>query len=347
MDMADCDDGVTEGIDIFESRVEQSEEMSENARKIAVSWVEKYRPKTIDDFVIEPETKKMLKEMVESRDIASISLYGSAGIGKTSLAKLLARSVDSDVLFIPCGTDGTVDVVRNRIQPFCESASSGRVKVIILDEFDSASGGNAAAQGMQKALRSLMEMFTDTRFIITCNYDKKIIEPIFSRCPKVHIGFALKDVALRLKEIWEREGVQYDKESAVEFMKKVAYPRMPDIRSIIGVAQLMCKSGKLVVTEDSQKNTSSTALQDFADKLVDGIKRKSDYRQLRQSVVCNTSLFGGDYEILASAMADSVIRKGYNPEAVAQLSEFAYRMSQVHDPALQVVGAIISLQSVL
>ena len=319
-------------------------QMSENAMKVAVPWVEKYRPQTIDDLVIDPNTKTMFKDMVASGDISSMSLCGSAGIGKSTIARMLPRLVNAEVKFIPCGTDGTVDVVRDQIRPFCESASAGRIKCVILDEFDAASGGNAAANGMQKALRSLMEAFTDTRFIITCNYPQKIIEPIFSRCKKVHIGFTLRDVACRLKEIWDKEGIKYDKETATEFTKKFVAPQMPDVRSIISTAYMMCTSGELKLFDNSQVNVVSSALKQFGEDIIDDIVKGMDYRVIRQNLLSNTSIYNGDYELMASSMADAVITKGLNPSAITAIAESSYRMSQVNDPSLQLAALIITLQ---
>ena len=336
---------VDDSIDIFEKS--PSIRKNGNIDKVSVPWVEKYRPKTIDDMILLAPTKKMLKEMLEKNELDSMTLFGEPGKGKTSLAKLLANSVNAEVLFIACGTDGTVDVVRNRIQPFCESASSGRIKCIILDEFDAASGGNAATNGMQKALRSLMEAYTDTRFIITCNYPQKIITPIFSRCPKVEIGFTLKDVAIRLKEIWDSEGIEYDKDTANEFCKRYVYPKMPDIRSILNVSQMFCHSGKLIITDDSQINVGNDAISEFADKVIESIVNGRNYKDVRHMVIVNSHIFNGDYEIMASALADSSMRKDLNPDIVTMLAESSYRMSQVTDPSLQMVGAIINLYKML
>jgi len=328
-----------EKIDIFST----NENDDKTVKNVSVSWVEKYRPRTLDDMVLNADTKDLLKSMIESKDISSMTLFGTAGIGKSTLARLLARSVDAETLFLNCGVDGTVDVVRNRIQPFCESASSGRIKCIILDEFDAASGGNAAANGMQKALRSLMESFTDTRFIITCNYPKKIIEPIFSRCPKLHIGFTLKDVACRLKTIWDAEGIKYDRETALEFTKKFVAPSMPDIRLIINTAQLMCFDGTLRIKDDAKVNTASSELDTFADKILKMVKDGKDYRTVRMTVTGNTQIFSGDYEIFASSLMESVMRNGYSHTTIPMIADSAYRMSQVTDPSLQMIGLLISL----
>lgn len=336
-------------IDIFDGQDSLTSEanISENAKRNFTSWADKYRPQTLDDMVLNEKTKMLLKEMVAKGDIENMSLCGTCGKGKTTLAKVLARAVNAETLFIPCGTDGTTDIVRNRIQPFCESASSGRIKCVILDEFDSASGGNAASNGMQKALRSLMEGFVDTRFIITCNYPKKIIAPIFSRCPKIDIGFTVRDVCLRLVEIWKAEGIKYDAAVAREFASRFVFAMMPDIRSIIRLAQMYSLSGTLRITEDVKVSLSSNPSREFADKVIDSIVKKTDYRSVRQMVVNGSSAYQGDYEILASAMCDSIIAKNLNKDAIPMLSEFAFRMSQVHDPSLQMVAAIISLSEVL
>lgn len=334
---ADANDGV---LDIFDK---PKSKPSAAASRVATPWVYKYRPVTIDDMVLESDTKSIFKSMIEKNDIDDMTLFGEPGKGKTSLAKLLAQSVNAETLFIACGTDGTVDVVRNRIQPFCESVSSGRIKCIILDEFDASSGGNAASNGMQKALRSLMEAYTDTRFIITCNYPNKIIKPIFSRCKKINIGFTLKDVACRLKQIWDAEGIEYDRDTAREFMMKYAAMHMPDIRSIISLSQMFCRSGKLVLCEGSQVNVGSTELSEFADRIIRFISNGTSYKDVRHMVLTNGHVFHGDYELMVGALAESIIRNDLDPNIIPILSEYAYKMSQVTDPSLQMIGAIISL----
>ena len=110
---------------------------------------------------------------------------------------------------------------------------------------------------------------------------------------------------------------------------------------------MFCRSGKLVITEDSQTNVANGALGEFADKIVGLILNGCNYVDVRRSVIVNNHIFNGDYEIMISAIADSVIRKNLNPEIIPELSEFAYRMSQVTDPSLQMVGAIVKMYSML
>lgn len=315
---------------------------------VTMPWVEKYRPKTIDDMVLKEETKLFFKNMVASNDISNMTLFGSPGIGKSSLAKLLAKTVNAETLFIPCGTDGTVDVVRSRIQPFCESASSERIKCIILDEFDSASGSSASSNGMQKSLRSLMETYSDTRFIITCNYPKKIIEPIFSRCPKIHIGFDQKDIAMRLKYIWECEGIKYDKDTANKFFSEFVKPRIPDIRSIIQLTQNFCRSGELVISySDNKNNDGISVIQRFADAVIMAIASNNKILDIIKSIHSSVSKFDGDYEKLISVMAESIIKFNLNPDAIVVLAECAYKMSQVVDPSLQIEGSLVHLRKLI
>lgn len=329
------------GIDIFS---EGEKVISENAKKIRSSWVDKYRPQKIEDLVIDENTRKMFLSMIEKKDISNMSLFGSPGIGKSTIAMLLARLVNAEVCFIPCGTDGTVDTVRNRIIPFCESASSGRIKCVILDEFDSASGSSASTNGMQKALRSLMEMYTDVRFIITCNYPKKIIEPIFSRCPKVHIGYTLKDVACRLKYIWEQEGIEFDKETAREFCLKIVSKTFPDIRETIRIAEMFCSTGKLVMSENSQYSTSDSSLDEFIQSLFKTSKDKT-LNELKQHVLANTTLFNGDFELFASYIGNYSVKHNYSASFIAKICDYAYRMSQVSDPSLQMIGILIEIKN--
>ena len=149
--------------------------MSEEDSKFATLWVDKYRPQTLDEYVLSDDIKKYFKSMVEKKSLQNFSLLGIAGSGKTSLAKILCNELDATVLFVPCATDGTIDVLRTKIQDFCNALSiEGKIKIVILDELDSASssGGN----NFQQALRTLIESAQDDcRFIVTGNFLQKII----------------------------------------------------------------------------------------------------------------------------------------------------------------------------
>ena len=141
-------------------------------------WVDKYRPKTLDEYVLDDDIKDYFRSMVKKGTLQNFSMCQQAGSGKTSLAKILCNELNAQVLFVPCATDGTIDVLRTKIQDFCNALSfDGQIKVIILDELDSASQN--ATNGFQQALRTLIEAAQDdSRFICTFNYAQKIITRI-------------------------------------------------------------------------------------------------------------------------------------------------------------------------
>lgn len=327
-------------LDIFSQDGEEGR--ARHVEGVPVPWVEKYRPRTLDDMILDKDSRKMLSSMVAGGRLVDMALYGKPGIGKTTLARVLANAVNAETLFVNCGTDGTVDTVRNVIRPFCESASCGRLKVVILDEFDSASGG-MGVNGMQNSLRSLMEAFSDTRFIFTCNYNRSIIGAMFSRCPKVCLNPSARDVCLKLVKIWKKEGIAYDRDVAREFARRFVIPNMPDVRKVVNIAEMMCSDGTLRIADDAQSETGMDSVDRFADRLMSAIASGTDYRTVRGMISSGSSDFGGDFERLASAMAESVARNGYSPAAIAEISDAAYRMSSVADPSLQMLGLVVRL----
>lgn len=332
---------MSEFIDIFN---DSSKTDSTSSFDVPLSWVDKYKPKTLDDLVLDASTKDKLRAKIEKGDIPDMSLTGNPGIGKTTIALLLTKLVNAEVCFIPCGTDGTIDIVRNKIEPFCATASSGRLKCVILDEFDSASGSSASSNGMQKALRSVTDQHPDVRFIITCNYKKNILNALMSRCPEINISYTIKDVALKLKYIWEQEGIKYTKESATEFMKFVSKNTFPDIRATIRVAELFSATGELVVSEESYIPTTKHQIDNVAKNIIDLVKQKKSLNEIREFINLKMSSIKGDYEILVSAISNYAIMLNINPEFIAKSCNYAYRMSQVTDPSLQMYGLIVEMQ---
>jgi len=242
------------------------------ARKENTLWAEKYRPHKLEDYVGNDHVKNKVIQYIADNDPPHLLLYGKAGTGKTTLAKIIADNTDSDSIYINASDETGIDVVRLKIKPFASSVSFRSLKLVILDEFD------YMTPNAQANLRNVMEQFSvNTRFILTCNYHEKIIAPIQSRCQIFEIiPPSRADVAIRIATILGEEKVEYDPQD----VKVLVESTYPDIRQLTNSAQLNSIDGKLEV--DRHKIIES----DFRLKLLEILKEKdkravfSNIRQL-------------------------------------------------------------------
>lgn len=313
-----------------------------------ILWVDKYNPNSIDDIILDSVQKEYFKNIIKSKKLTNMILTGVQGSGKTTLAELLCKELNAITLFIPCGTKGNIDTVRTTITEFAQSRSiDNELKVVILDEFDSASGALAcgsdddgkANNNTMKAMRSLIEEHQDdTRFILTCNYLNKIIAPIQSRCPPTKVKFSHKDVLIRLIDILKKEEIKYTKESITQFLEIVIKKNFPDIRRIISTLQNNCSTGELIVSETEE---SVSALDTFAKELILTTKTKKP-NEIRQFIIQNKSLFNEDYNKLASTILNLSI-ENITIEKTKKLIEYIYRIDHVIDPEIQFFGMILEL----
>ena len=200
-------------------------------------WCERYRPTTMNDFVGNKHIKDKIASLIDEQDIPHLLFAGKAGTGKTTLAKLLIKNIDCDYLFINASDENSVDTIRNKIKGFVTTIGFKGLKIVVLDEADYVSPNG------QAALRNLMETFSKhARFILTCNYQERIIEPIISRCQSFSLNPPLQmDIAMHLANILKNEGVKYE----LEDLKTLVVSYYPDIRKVINTAQLFSKNGKL------------------------------------------------------------------------------------------------------
>lgn len=219
-------------------------------------WVEKYRSQTLDTYVGNEGIKAFISKCINNNDIPHLLFYGKAGTGKTTLAKLIAKNIKCDLMYINASDERGIDTIRDKIVDFASVNSFNPLKVVILDEAD------YITSQAQAALRNVMETYSaKTRFILTANYAERIIDPLKSRCQTFHIEPPTKgDVAKHLAGILEQEEVEFELNDLVGIVKTY----YPDIRKIINAAQQSTSEDKifnpgvLVANVDSVLNTIIT-----------------------------------------------------------------------------------------
>ena len=238
-------------------------------------WTEAYRPTRLVDYVGNAMLKEKVSGYLENGDIPHLLLYGRAGTGKTTLAKLIVKSVECDYMIINASDENNVETVRNKVKGFASSMGFKKYKIVILDEFDYMS------QNAQAILRNLMETFSQhCRFILTCNYVEKVIDPIQSRCQTFQIiPPTKKDVAVQISKILNSEEVTFQPKDLVPIID-AGYP---DIRKIINTCQLNSIKGELKV------DTQNLLENDYKIKVLDILKSSDDkrnkYTNMRQAII--------------------------------------------------------------
>jgi len=310
---------------------EQKEEMVDNSL-----WVEKYRPIKLDDYVGNEHLKEKVSGYIESEDVPHLLLFGRAGTGKTTLAKLIVKSIECDYMVINASDENNVDTVRNKVKNFASSQGFKKYKIIILDEFD------YMTPNAQAILRNLMETFSKhCRFILTCNYVEKIIDPIQSRCQTFQIvPPSKKEVAVQLDKILKSEDVNYDVKDLVPIIDS----SYPDIRKVINTCQLNSVKGVLKLSKNDLLDS------DFKTKILDILKTSDDsrnkYMKIRQTVADSKVQ---DFTEMYSLLYDKVdeYASGKVSGVILVLAEGQHRDALAVDKEIPFMATILNILSTI
>ena len=235
-------------------------------------WTEYHRPTTLDGYVGNEHIISKVKIYLESGDVPHLLLHGTAGVGKTTLAKIIANNIDADVLYLNASDENNIETVREKIKNFASTIGFRSWKLIILDEAD------YLTPNAQAALRNLMETFSkSTRFILTCNYVEKIIDPIQSRCQVFAIEPpSKKDVAKRMVTILQEHNVTFEMSDVATIVNN----GYPDIRRILNTCQSHVIGNTLKLDQDSI--IQSNYMTELMDILVNESSKKASFTKIRQ-----------------------------------------------------------------
>ena len=290
-------------------------------------FVEKYRPKHLDDFVGDNTIRTKIQDYLDTGKLQNLLLFGPAGTGKTSLAKLIVDQLGADHLYINASDERGIDTIRDKIIPFASSIGFNGLKVVILDESD-----YLTAQA-QATLRNVMESFSAScRFILTCNYLDRIISPLQSRCMAFGITPpSKKEVGQHILQICESEGINYTKED----LGQVIITHYPDIRKILNTLQGSLKDNQLVLDTKSLKNT------DFENKVIQGLKNKIPLKDIRQIIADSGAT---QFESLFRCLYDNVEEYTTNVgDAIIIIAQYQYEYGFVVDKEICIAAMLNKL----
>lgn len=297
-------------------------------------WVEKYRPKTLEEFIITDNNKAIIESYKNKKEIPNLLFTGTPGLGKTSLAKIIVNSIlECQYLYINASDENGIDTIRNKVTSFAQTKSiDGLIKVIILDETDGLS------PDAQRALRNTMEEFAKiTRFILTANYRYRVIPPLQSRCQSIDLTPPLEGVVKRCVSVLKAEKIEIEQEQKailLDFIKS----NYPDLRKCLNEIQKHSSTGKLIL--DNFKNNEVLEL------IFNEIKKKN-ILPLRKALIENEAKFNNDYVTLLrnlfnyidSNEKDVKLKKHF----LLVIAEHLYRSSFVVDQEINCYSCLINL----
>ena len=301
-------------------------------------WVEKYRPRKVADTILPTDLKNTFQKIVDTGDMPNMLFTGTAGLGKTTVAKAMCNELGLDYIIINGSEEGNIDTLRGKIKQFASSVSlQGGYKVVILDEADYLN-----PQSTQPALRGFMEEFANNcRFILTCNFKNRIIEPLHSRCTVVEFNTNKKQLAelsagfmKRLQLILDAENVKFNNKILVDLIMRFA----PDWRRVLNECQRYSSSGELtadVLIGMSDQNVA---------ELVSYLKTK-DFKKMRSWVTNNSDV---DSSVVFRKIYDTLYEFAQPqsiPSVIMTLGEYQYRAAFVADQEINTVACLTEIMA--
>lgn len=296
--------------------------------------VEKYRSKTLDEYVGNENVKLTISKYLEQNDIQNLIFYGPAGTGKTTLAKLIVNNLNCDHLYINASDERGIETIRDKVQGFASVASFKSLKVVILDEAD------FLTIQAQASLRSVIETFSrSTRFILTCNFIERIIDPLQSRCQVLKIVPPSKgEVAKHVVTVLEKENTEYDLDS----IKTVVNQFYPDLRKILNTCQLSTHNGKLTLDK------SVLIASNYVDKVVSELIKPTltSWKTIKQ-IIADSNI--SEYDELFRALYDRVeeYSKGNDGELIILISESQYQSNFRIDKEINIMACISQILKII
>ena len=301
-------------------------------------WVEKYRPQKVADTILPSNLKDTFQAIVNGGELPNMLFSGTAGLGKTTVAKAICNELDLDYIIINGSEEGNIDTLRGKIKQFASSVSlQGGYKVVILDEADYLN-----PQSTQPALRGFIEEFSNNcRFILTCNFKNRIIEPLHSRCGVYEFNTSKKDLAdlavqfyKRFIYILDQESVAYEPKAVADLVMKYA----PDWRRVLNEGQRIGLTGSGINPSDS--GTGSGSFTELANHL-----KAKDFKKMRSWVVNHmdidtTAIFRGLYDNMNELVQPQSI-----PQLVLILADYQYKDAFVADHELNMVACMTEIMA--
>jgi replication factor C small subunit len=300
-------------------------------------WTEKYRPKTLDDILLEDDIKSHFKTILD--DVPNLLFYGSPGTGKSTLAKIIVNDIlKCQYLYINASDENGIDTIRNKVISFAQTRSiDGKKKIVILEEADGLTGESL------RILRNVMEEYVDTtRFILTANYINKIIEPIRSRCVLFRLQTNIVSCVSRIVEILKAENITVDP-SLKGKLAEFTTDRYPDLRRMLNDLQKYSITGSLIIPDNDQ-------ITDLAGFIIKGLTiSKISALEIRQKVIESEKSFNNDYQQLLKALFDyayeSELPEKIKKSLLIDIGEYMYRDNFVLDHEINFFCCVLSIES--